>query len=57
MTWAKVKSWVLNWLSHPGSPQWMLLDDDDDDDDDLENGQMRALKVITELEIEAKGNS
>ena len=22
MTWAKTKSWVLNWLTHPGIPGW-----------------------------------
>ena len=22
MTWAQIKSWMLNWLSHPGAPSW-----------------------------------
>ena len=25
MTWAEIKSWVLNWLIHPGTPEYSLL--------------------------------
>ena len=23
-TWAKIQSWMLNWLSHPGTPRWAM---------------------------------
>ena len=27
MTWAKIKSQMLNWQSHPGAPTWLFFYD------------------------------
>ena len=42
MTWAKIKRWTLNWLSHPGAALIKII---------IDKKQPFLLKISIELEI------